>query len=206
MKLFLIAALVSSSAAFAPAPLARQSVALRSAGSADIEAALAASKKYGATSQEARVLWDIVEEMDASDNSAAFKAATVDPEYEAKVKDLSDMLTKTKDELNQVRKLADELKGVKLASPSGASAKSPEQSAAMTSALAAARAATDANGAESAEAKLAWETVEEIAAAASDSEATRAPLDEECLIELIEGCEALEKFKASLDTMEIQSE
>merc|ERR1712008_656148 len=56
---------------------------------AEIEAALAASKEHGPTSKEARVLWDIVEEMDASDNSAAFKAATVDPEYAAKVKDLN---------------------------------------------------------------------------------------------------------------------
>lgn len=33
-----------------------------------VKAALEASKKYGATSKEARVAWDIVEEMDASDN------------------------------------------------------------------------------------------------------------------------------------------
>ena len=43
-------------------------------------------------------------------------------------------------------------------------------------------------------------SVEEIAASAShDAEGLRAPLDEECLIELIEGCEALEKFKTALD-------
>lgn len=69
MKLFLIATLISSSAAFAPAPPAgRQSVALQSSSANAIEAALAASKKYGPTSKEAAVLWDIVEEMDASDN------------------------------------------------------------------------------------------------------------------------------------------
>ena len=33
-----------------------------------IQNALAASKEFGATSKEARVAWDIVEEMDASDN------------------------------------------------------------------------------------------------------------------------------------------
>lgn len=68
MKLFLTAALVSSSAAFAPTPAGRMSVALRSAGPEAIQAAMDASKKYGAASKEARVLWDIVEEMDASDN------------------------------------------------------------------------------------------------------------------------------------------
>jgi len=68
MKLFLIAALATSVTAFAPSLTGRASIALRSAGTAEIEAALAASKEFGATSNEARVLWDIVEEMDASDN------------------------------------------------------------------------------------------------------------------------------------------
>jgi len=69
MKLIQFAALVSSAAAFAPVPSGRHSqVALSAAGTDAIEAALEASKKYGPTSQEARVLWDIVEEMDASDN------------------------------------------------------------------------------------------------------------------------------------------
>ena len=68
MKLFLIAALATSVTAFAPSQSGRTSIALRGAGSAEIEAALAASKEFGATSKEAGVLWDIVEEMDSSDN------------------------------------------------------------------------------------------------------------------------------------------
>ncbi len=68
MKLLLITALISSSAAFAPAATGRKSVALQGSSSSAIEAALAASKKFGPTSKEAAVLWDIVEEMDASDN------------------------------------------------------------------------------------------------------------------------------------------
>jgi hypothetical protein len=200
MKLFLIAALISSSAAFAPTPSGRHSVALRSAGPEAIEAALAASKEFGATSKEARVLWDIVEEMDASDNSAAFKPATEDEEYEAKVKALSQMLSKTKDELDQVKILANELKGVKLAKPpAGSSGASPAQSAAMKTALAEAKSASEEFGKGSPEAALAWETVEEIAASGRGTIAMRATLDEECLIDFIEGCEALEKFKAALD-------
>mmetsp|Transcript_1621 Transcript_1621/g.2489 ORF Transcript_1621/g.2489 Transcript_1621/m.2489 type:complete len:204 (-) Transcript_1621:229-840(-) len=201
MKLFLIAALATSVTAFAPSQSGRTSIALRSAGSAEIEAALAASKEFGATSKEARVLWDIVEEMDASDNSAAFKAPVEDAEYESKVKALSQMLTSTKDELDQMRALADELKGVKIATPSSSSGSG--DSDAMKSALAAAKAASEANGKDSVEAKLAWETVEEIAASATDGEASRPSLDEECLIELIEGCEALEKFKSTLDALEM---
>ena len=42
--------------------------------SAAIQAALEASKKFGATSPEARVAWDAVEEMDASDNRYVFGA------------------------------------------------------------------------------------------------------------------------------------
>lgn len=123
--------------------------------------------------------------------SAAFQPAVVDEEYAGKVKALSQLLTKTKDEIDMVKSLADELKGVKLASP-------VSEDSAMKAALAAARTAAETHGKDSVEAKLAWETVEEIAAS-NNLEATRAPLDEECLIELIEGCEALEKFKAALE-------
>ena len=74
MKLFLITALLSSATAFTPAavPVAgcRQSMALF--GSVDsseaVKAALAATKEFGPTSKEAALAWDIVEEMDASDN------------------------------------------------------------------------------------------------------------------------------------------
>lgn len=72
MKLFLIAALVSSTAAFSPVAPAtgRHSSALFSAvdSSDAVKAALAASKEFGPTSKEAALAWDIVEEMDASDN------------------------------------------------------------------------------------------------------------------------------------------
>jgi hypothetical protein len=39
-----------------------------SATASAIEAALEASKTHGPTSQEARLLWEVVEEMNASDN------------------------------------------------------------------------------------------------------------------------------------------
>ena len=71
MKLLLVAALISSSAAFAPAPISRRSMIAplsESATASAIEAALEASKTHGPTSQEARLLWEVVEEMNASDN------------------------------------------------------------------------------------------------------------------------------------------
>lgn len=131
--------------------------------------------------------------------SAAYKPAVVDEEYADKVKALSQLLTKTKDELDMVKSLADQLKGVKLAQPTSSSSVAGSEDSVLKDALEAARSAAEAHGKDSVEAKLAWETVEEIAAS-NNLEATRAPLDEECLIELIEGCEALEKFKNALET------
>ncbi|KAL7497322.1 hypothetical protein ACHAWT_005769 [Skeletonema menzelii] len=199
MKLILASLLTASAWAFVPSMPRHVTTALseRLDSSDAIQAALDASKKYGAASPEARVLWDIVEEMDSADNTAAFKPAVVDEEYADKVKALSQLLTKTKDELDMVKSLADQLKGVKLAKPTSSSVSGSEDSA-LKAALDDARSAAEAHGKDSIEAKLAWETVEEIAAS-NNLEATRAPLDEECLIELIEGCEALEKFKTALD-------
>ena len=75
MKLFLITALLTSSAtAFTPAVHSvagrRQSMALFGSvySSEAVKAALAATKEFGPTSKEAALAWDIVEEMDASDN------------------------------------------------------------------------------------------------------------------------------------------
>ena len=74
MKFTLLTLLPLAATAFTPSfpASAATSTALfstvRPDASKAIKAALDASKKYGATSPEARVAWDIVEEMDASDN------------------------------------------------------------------------------------------------------------------------------------------
>ncbi len=98
-----------------------------------------------------------------------------------------------------VKSLADQLKGVKIAQPTSSISSTGSEEIAMKAALEAARSAAEVHGKDSVEAKLAWETVEEIASS-NNFEATKAPLDEECLIELIEGCEALEKFKTALES------
>ena len=108
-------------------------------------------------------------------DSAAFKPAVVDTEYEKKIKSLSQMLTKTKDEMDAVKAMADELKGIKLAKPTSGGPINADTEAALKASLDAARAASEEFGKDSVEAKLAWETVEEVAASASDSEASRAP-------------------------------
>lgn len=77
MKSFAFAALFLTATASAftvrtPNSMSSSSTALFSSvrpdASAAIQAAMQATKKFGATSPEARVAWDAVEEIDASDN------------------------------------------------------------------------------------------------------------------------------------------
>lgn len=70
MKLLLLSTILSSAAAFAPQMGGGHIRTSLAAASADesIQKALDASKKYGATSVEARLAWETVEEINASDN------------------------------------------------------------------------------------------------------------------------------------------
>jgi len=70
MKLAILALLTGCASAFAPALIGKTSTALfgRIDSSAAVQAALEASKKFGPSSKEAALAWEIVEEMDASDN------------------------------------------------------------------------------------------------------------------------------------------
>lgn len=75
MKFLLASIILASTQAFAPNAgplLSRQSVAfaLHSTIKSEeaIQDAMRLSKEHGATSSQARVAWDIVEELDASDN------------------------------------------------------------------------------------------------------------------------------------------
>ena len=80
MKLLVFVTVISSVAAFAPAPISPRcsrsspsSMALAaSATTTAIEAALAASKEHGPTSKEAMLAWETVEEMNASDNRCVY--------------------------------------------------------------------------------------------------------------------------------------
>jgi hypothetical protein len=67
----------------------------------------------------------------------------------------------------------------------------------MVAALEEAKDLSSKFGASSTEAKLAWETVEDIASN-SASEATKGDLSDECLIETIEACEAIEEMQRVL--------
>lgn len=207
MKLYLSILFIQSAAAFAPAATTKAFVSQtalamsRPDASQAIKEAMAASKKYGATSKEAMIAWDIVEEMDSSDMSAAYTGGVSDEEcltdnskacmeYDDKVKALSGLLSEQKANIEAVKNLAKEIQAIKIPDPS--STVSPD-SAMMKKVLADAKAAVAEHGIDSTQAKIAWETVEEVASS-DNSHAYQASLDEECLVEAIEACEAIEEI------------
>lgn len=100
--------------------------------------------------------------------------------------------------MKQARDLVQEIQAVKLSEPEyAAGADSP----ALRQAVASAKKASEKYGADSAEARLAWETVEEIGAARNYENAMGGALSEdECLVEKIEACEGLEEIKKVIVT------
>lgn len=100
-----------------------------------------------------------------------------------------------------MKELADSIRKIKLVQPE---LKPQPVSDAMVTALEEAKDAVEKFGRTSPEAKLAWETVEDIAKDDS-SEAMKSDLSEECLIETIEACEAIEELQRALYVKEHSS-
>merc|ERR1712130_31254 len=90
-----------------------------------VEAALEASRKFGATSKEARVAWDIVEEIRASDNSAAYvnskHDALADPsknkEYYEKFLELKNLADLQKSHIESIKHVTESIRAIKLSPP-----------------------------------------------------------------------------------------
>lgn len=175
---------------------------------AAVKKAMEATEKFGKDSKEARLAWEDVEEMDSSDNSAAYEkpldeeCSTADEaeacqDYEEKMAALSQILSEQKEKISTVKSLVGELKAIKLSPPEPSNKGSAPDSDAVQNALKAAKEAVAEYGEDSKEAKLAWEDLEEISA--SDNSAVMAPsLDEECLVEALEACEALEELSRAI--------
>lgn len=132
------------------------------------------------------------EECDISDEEVS-KACM---EYDEKMESLQKLVTEYAPKMNDVKELVSEMRDIKMTvSKSAPAADSPQLRAALESAK-----ATEAEfGAGSDEAKVAWESVEEIASSGlSNSMGTR--LDQECLVETaIEACEALDELNRALN-------
>ena len=126
--------------------------------------ALRISREKGATSSEARVAWDIVEELDASDNSVAYKIQPVRPDhtddYRNQIRAFAALMTEAKDKLKEMRRLAEQLKELELTDPSLTSLGSNLEAESIRRALSEAKAAQDVYGAHSPEADDAWNALE----------------------------------------------
>ena len=103
-----------------------------------------------------------------------------------------------KAQIESVKDLASKIRSIKLVQPES---RPQSVSDAMVTALEEAKDMSEKFGASSTEAKLAWETVEDIASN-SASEATKGDLSDECLIETIEACEAIEEMQRALHVNE----
>lgn len=163
-----------------------------------IEEALAASKKYGASSPEARLAWEVVEEIDASDNSVATLGASDD--FQGAVEGLANKLKLQQPAMASLNGMAEEIKAIKLSAPKSAS--SSKSNPKLQAAMKEAKQLTEIYGAHSSEAKLAWETVEELASSNRIENAMGGMLTpEECLVDAAIGaCEALEELNRVLNT------
>lgn len=117
-------------------------------------------------------------------------------EYSKKLDELEAAIKMQKPMLDNMTKMASEIRAVKVGIPViTKSVSSPE----LKAALAAAQAVSTAKGATSPEAKIAWENVEEIAAASSRSGDMPALLTEECLVDAArEACEAIDELNRVL--------
>jgi len=228
MKFILaLATILASSEAFSPTFVLPSSYSCRNLNSLDrtnlrmatridsadlVEEALAASKEFGSTSKEAMLAWEAVEEVDSSDNSAATMGNLNDEcdvevitpdclEYNESLEKLQVLLEASKPNLSSLANdISDSVNQVKLAAPTSAAASnSPELQAAVVEA----KRATKETGIASSAAQVAWETVEEIAAAGNSNALGGSLNDDECLVDAAAAaCEALEELKRVISSRE----
>jgi hypothetical protein len=103
-----------------------------------------------------------------------------------------------RDHVESIKHVTDRIRAVKVNGPKLSHSRD-DQNPILGHALSEAKMMTEKHGALSSEAKLAWETVEDIA---SDdmSEAMKGAIDsgEECLVEMLDACEALGELNKAL--------
>ena len=173
-SVLLVSVVVSSSGAFQPAThgrrgriLPRLEGTVRPDSSEAVAEALRISKKYGASSPEARVAWDVVEEMDSnwtpnmedmSSSKSLSKEEMNKMDYGIQVRALAQLLQGNKETLNQIKTLAANIKQMELTDPS--LSKLPSEASKLKTVLSEAKAAAEVNGPNSPEAIKAWDAVE----------------------------------------------
>eukprot|EP00980_Cylindrotheca_fusiformis_P007699 scaffold1624_cov105-Cylindrotheca_fusiformis.AAC.10 len=199
MKFTIFTIIAATTTAFTPSAVNMRNPTQLSATAAPpdfVEEAMEATRKYGPQSPEARLAWETVEEMDASDNSAATYEVPAD--YERNMKLLAEKIKDHKPTVSAVRNMAEDMKSVKLSQPKPKVAAPP--SAELKEAIANAKKVTAELGVHSAEAQIAWEIVEEIASSGRSGNAMGGMLTaEECLVDAAqEACDALVELDRAL--------
>lgn len=135
-----------------------------------------------------------MEELEASDNSAAYKKFDRPPDYEKKMEILNNLVKKFTPDDHSRQEKALEVKPVKFGQTdkrvSTQTAAAPET---LKEAIARAKEMGEKHGKTSPEAAEAWDEVEEISAAIAHSSQAIPDLMRECWVELSEACDALEE-------------
>mmetsp|Transcript_7771 Transcript_7771/g.17734 ORF Transcript_7771/g.17734 Transcript_7771/m.17734 type:complete len:230 (-) Transcript_7771:305-994(-) len=216
----MITILLAPAASFAPSPhrtWVRQGSAIRAteteewvaraeAAYADAEAAV---EKFGLGSKEARLAWEVVDDLEnPSSGITAMLPKPLDEECdieldEMKCRDFEEKLTR----LNELAEAAktinyalkyEVLKLENLKASTGVASPATVNSDAYKAAKSEAEAAAEKFGADSKEAKVAWETVFEIVSAADDDKVSMASLEDECLTSTSEKCK---EYNAAMDQL-----
>ena len=124
--------------------------------------ALRMSEEFGSTSKEARVAWDIVEEMNSYDTAATYESSNHDVanDYYDHIRSLSYLLSETTSKISQMKKLVMQIKDMGLADPSLAHISDDAVGKQLKKALAESKASIEVYGASSNEAKKAWDNLD----------------------------------------------
>lgn len=141
--------------------------------SKEIEKAMEMSKKYGSKSREAKVAWDIVEEIDASDNQRNAFQLSSKASYANYIDNLHSRLNSCKANFKQIKEVSSALKELEISDPQ--LTKDLMLSNPLANVLAEARASDDVHGPNSPEAVSAWEKVQQMS-----SYSTRSSNDSVC--------------------------
>ena len=170
-----------------------------------ISEAQATEKSFGKGSPEAIIAWETVEEIASSDQPtvkggldeecSAIDSAACE-EYAAKMKELETLLSTQRAQLAKIKDVTSQVRAVALKANAPA-VQNKIDSGMLQAAIAEAKAATAKFGKASGEAAVAWDSVEEISA--SDNSMAGIPmLSDECLVDAMEACEALEELERAV--------
>lgn len=173
MKVLLSILLLGHSFSFTPLSLHQRAsltqLQSRPDSASAVTDALRISKEFGATSAEARIAWEVVEEMDSSDISPAMppsgssSAQLTDEEarqmdYAVQVRALNQLLADTEKKLSDIKTLAFNLKQLDIEDPN--LSKLPPSATGLKTVLQEAKAASEVHGPESPESTAAWNEVD----------------------------------------------